>query len=75
MPPRVRRVEIPKPDGRMPLEVAEAKSGVKRVNEGFEFLGLTVLGRFLRPRPAALARFKDRVRALTDGPRAFPSDR
>ena len=49
----------------MGLEVAEAKSGVKRVNEGFEFLGFTVLGRFLRPRPAALARFKDRVRDLT----------
>lgn len=49
----------------MGLEVAEAKSGVKRVNDGFEFLGFTVLGRFLRPRPAALARFKDRVRALT----------
>lgn len=47
------------------LEVAEAKSGVKKVNEGFEFLGFTVLGRFLRPRPAALARFKDRVRGLT----------
>jgi group II intron reverse transcriptase/maturase len=47
------------------LEVAEAKSGVKKVNEGFEFLGFTVLGRFLRPRPAALARFKDRVRDLT----------
>jgi len=49
----------------MGLEVAEAKSGVKRVNEGFEFLGFTVVGRFLRPRPAALARFKDRVRDLT----------
>lgn len=49
----------------MGLEVAEAKSGVKRVNDGFEFLGFTVQGRFLRPRPAALARFKDRVRALT----------
>lgn len=47
------------------LEVAEAKSGVKKINEGFEFLGFTVLGRFLRPRPAALARFKDRVRVLT----------
>ena len=49
----------------MGLEVAEAKSGVKRVNDGFEFLGFTVLGRFLRPRPAALARFKQRVRTLT----------
>ncbi len=49
----------------MGLEVAQAKSGVKKVNEGFEFLGFTVQGRFLRPRPAALARFKDRVRVLT----------
>ena len=49
----------------MGLEVAEAKSGIKRVNDGFDFLGFTVQGRFLRPRPAALARFKDRVRALT----------
>lgn len=49
----------------MGLEVAEAKSGVKKVNEGFEFLGFTVLGRYLRPRPAALARFKDQIRALT----------
>jgi group II intron reverse transcriptase/maturase len=49
----------------MGLEVAEAKSGVNKVKEGFEFLGFTVQGRLLRPRPATLARFKDRVRALT----------
>ena len=49
----------------MGLEVADAKSGIKRVNDGFDFLGFTIQGRFLRPRPVALARFKDRVRALT----------
>jgi len=49
----------------MGLEVADAKSGIKRVSDGFDFLGFTVQGRFLRPRPAALARFKDRVRART----------
>lgn len=49
----------------MGLEVADAKSGIQRVNDGFDFLGFTIQGRFLRPRPAALARFKDRVRALT----------
>lgn len=47
------------------LEVAEAKSGVVKVADGFEFLGFSFVGRFLRPRPKALARFKDRVRALT----------
>jgi RNA-directed DNA polymerase len=47
------------------LEVAEAKSGVHRANDGFEFLGFTFLGRFLRPRPVALKRFKDNVRART----------
>lgn len=47
------------------LEVAEAKSGIVKVAEGFEFLGFTVHGRFLRPRPKALARFKDAVRAST----------
>jgi hypothetical protein len=47
------------------LEVAEAKSGVRRVAEGFDFLGFTYHGRFLRPRPAAVRRFKDQVRALT----------
>jgi len=49
----------------MGLEVAEAKSGVRRVSEGFDFLGFTYHGRFLRPRPAAVRRFKDRVRART----------
>ncbi len=47
------------------LEVAEAKSGVRRVAEGFDFLGFTYHGRFLRPRPAAVRRFKDHVRART----------
>lgn len=47
------------------LEVAEAKSGVRRVSEGFDFLGFTYHGRFLRPRPAAVKRFKDQVRART----------
>ncbi len=47
------------------LAVAEAKSGVRRVAEGFDFLGFTYHGRFLRPRPAAVRRFKDQVRART----------
>lgn len=47
------------------LEVAEAKSGIVAVRDGFEFLGFQFHGRFLRPRPKALARFKDEVRART----------
>jgi RNA-directed DNA polymerase len=47
------------------LEVAEAKSGVVHVRNGFEFLGFTFHGRFLRPRPRALDQFKKRVRART----------
>jgi RNA-directed DNA polymerase len=47
------------------LEVAEAKSGVVAVRDGFEFLGFQFHGRFLRPRPRALNGFKDRVRQLT----------
>lgn len=47
------------------LEVAEAKSGIVRVRDGFEFLGFTFQGRFLRPRPRALSRFKDEVRLRT----------
>lgn len=47
------------------LEVAEAKSGVVAVRDGFEFLGFAFSGRFLRPRRRALDAFKDRVRALT----------
>jgi group II intron reverse transcriptase/maturase len=47
------------------LEVAEAKSGVGAVRDGFDFLGFTFSGRFLRPRQRALAAFKDRVRSLT----------
>lgn len=47
------------------LEVAEAKSGVVAVRDGFEFLGFQFQGRFLRPRPKTLTRFKDEVRART----------
>lgn len=47
------------------LKVAEAKSRVVKIADGFEFLGFQFQGRFLRPRPVALTRFKDRVRALT----------
>lgn len=47
------------------LQVAEAKSGVVAVRDGFEFLGFQFKGRFLRPRPSALTRFKDEVRART----------
>ena len=47
------------------LEVAEAKSGIVRSQDGFGFLGFTFRGRFLRPRPSGLSRFKDRVRART----------
>jgi RNA-directed DNA polymerase len=47
------------------LEVAEEKSRVGRVRDGFEFLGFTFHGRFLRPRPRALLSFKDAVRART----------
>jgi len=47
------------------LEVAEAKSGIVAVRDGFEFLGFSFAGRFLRPRPRALASFKDRVRSRT----------
>ena len=47
------------------LEVAEAKSGVVAVRDGFEFLGFQFKGRFLRPRSRALTRFKDEVRART----------
>ena len=47
------------------LDVAEAKSWVRRVSEGFDFLGFTYHRRFLRPRPAALMRFKEQVRLRT----------
>lgn len=47
------------------LQVAEAKSGVVKVTDGFEFLGFSFKGKFLRPRPGALASFKDRVRTRT----------
>jgi RNA-directed DNA polymerase len=52
------------------LEVAEAKSGIVKANTGFEFLGFSFSGRFLRPRSRALTRFKDMVRNLT--PRKAP---
>lgn len=51
--------------GDIGLQVAEAKSGVVAVRDGFEFLGFQFQGRFLRPRPKALTRFKDEVRART----------
>jgi group II intron reverse transcriptase/maturase len=51
--------------GDIGLEVAEAKSGIAHLREGFEFLGFQFHRRFLRPRPRALASFKDRVRCLT----------
>jgi group II intron reverse transcriptase/maturase len=47
------------------LQVAEAKSGVVKVADGFEFLGFRFQRQYLRPRPRALAGFKDRVRART----------
>jgi RNA-directed DNA polymerase len=47
------------------LEVAEAKSRVVHVRDGFEFLGFQFQGRFLRSRPSALAGFKNRVRQRT----------
>jgi group II intron reverse transcriptase/maturase len=47
------------------LSVSEAKTGICRTRDGFEFLGFSLKGRSLQPRPAALERFKNRVRALT----------
>lgn len=47
------------------LEVAEEKSGVVNVKDGFEFLGFAYKGKHYKPGPVALARFKARVRALT----------
>ncbi len=47
------------------LEVAEAKSGVTAVADGFEFLGFSYSRSWFSPRPDARARFKDRVRVLT----------
>jgi RNA-directed DNA polymerase len=49
----------------MGLSVAESKSGVKKMSEGFEFLGFIVLGRYLRPSAKSLSAFKERVRSLT----------
>jgi group II intron reverse transcriptase/maturase len=51
--------------GDIGLSVSEAKSGIVRVQDGFEFLGFTFQWRHLRPRPRALASFKDRVRSRT----------
>lgn len=47
------------------LVVAEHKSGIKGVSDGFDFLGFTFHGRFLRPRSRSLTSFKNRVRELT----------
>ena len=47
------------------LEVAETRSGIAQVRDGFEFLGFTFHGRLLRPRTRALTRFKDEVRRRT----------
>ena len=54
------------------LEVAEARSGIVKVRDGFEVLGFTFQGRFLRPRPRALSRFKDEVRRRTRRPAPVP---
>ncbi len=54
------------------LEVAEARSGIVKVRDGFEVLGFTFQGRFLRPRPRALSRFKDEVRRRTRRPTPVP---
>jgi RNA-directed DNA polymerase len=56
------------------LEVAEAKSGIRSLRQGFEFLGFQFQRRFLRPRPRALASFKDRVRFLTRRKRPVPTN-
>lgn len=47
------------------LSVSEAKTGITRVDHGFEFLGFVISETSLRPRPASIDRFKKRVRALT----------
>lgn len=47
------------------LEVAEAKSGVVNLRDGFEFLGFQFRRKLMRPRPRALVGFKNRVRELT----------
>ena len=54
------------------LEVAEDKSGIARTRDGFDFLGFTVHGRFLRPRPRSLASFKDQVRERTRRKQTVP---
>ena len=47
------------------LDVAEDKSGIANVADGFEFLGFAFQGKRMVPRPASLARFKERVRLIT----------
>lgn len=47
------------------LDVAEDKSGIHRVDDGFEFLGFAFTGTRMVPRPASLTRFKERVRLIT----------
>lgn len=47
------------------LEVAEAKSGIVAVEDGFEFLGFRIYGRYLQPRDRSLREFKRRICALT----------
>jgi group II intron reverse transcriptase/maturase len=51
--------------GDIGLDVAEDKSGIRRVSVGFEFLGFFYRNKRMVPRPAALARFKERVRLIT----------
>lgn len=47
------------------LRPAEAKTGIKKVTDGFEFLGFAFKGKYHQPRFAAIERFKQRVRSLT----------
>ena len=67
-----RRVEAQAADGLVRqiladigLSVSEAKTGITRVDRGFEFLGFLIAETSLRPRPAAIDRFKRRIKALT----------
>lgn len=47
------------------LQVAEDKSGIRRVSEGFEFLGFSFKNKRMVPSPKAQTRFKERVRLIT----------
>jgi RNA-directed DNA polymerase len=67
-----RRVEAQAADGLVRqiladigLSVAEAKTGIIRVDRRFEFLGFSIGETSLRPRPSAIDRFKRQVKALT----------